>query len=71
MTVELLIEHHSEFLILIGGCIDSSESTLVKMPHCWKSHVVAKLSKRYQRSHPQHDDWTTRGTQHTMGATIM
>ena len=22
----------------------SSESTLVKMPHCWKSHVAAQLS---------------------------
>ena len=30
MTVELLIEHHLEFLSLIGGCTDSSESTLVK-----------------------------------------
>ena len=45
MTVELLIEHHLEFPSLIGGCTDSSESTLVKMPHCWKSHVTAKLSK--------------------------
>ena len=45
MTVELLIEHHLEFLSLIGGCTDSSESTLVKMPHCWKSHVTAKLIK--------------------------
>ena len=26
------------------GCTDLSESTLVKMPHCWKSHVVAQLS---------------------------
>ena len=25
----------------IGGCRGSSESTLVKMPHCWKSHVTA------------------------------
>ena len=24
-----------------GGCLGSSESTLVKIPHCWKSHVVA------------------------------
>ena len=71
MIVELLIEHHLEFLILIGGCTDSSESTLVKMSHCWKPHVTAKLSKRIQRSLPQYDDCTTRGTQHTMGATTM
>ena len=43
MTVKLLIEHHLEFLGLKGGCTGSSESTLVKMPHCWKSHVVANM----------------------------
>ena len=37
MTVELLTEHHLEFLSSKGGCTGSSESTLVKMPHCWKS----------------------------------
>ena len=26
------------------GCIGSSESTLVKMPHCWKSHVMAHIN---------------------------
>ena len=41
MSVKLLTEHHLEFLSLTGGCTDSSESTLVKMPHCWKSYVVA------------------------------
>ena len=25
------------------GCIGSSESTLVKIPHCWKSHATAHL----------------------------
>ena len=43
MTVTLLIEHHLEFLSLKGGCIGSSESTPVKMPHCWKSHVMAHI----------------------------
>ena len=38
-----MTEHHLEFLSLKGGCTGSSESTLVKMPHCWKSHVVAHL----------------------------
>ena len=39
--VKLLTEHHSEFLSLKGGCRGSSESTHVKMPHCWKSHALA------------------------------
>ena len=37
MTVKLLTEHDLDFLSLKGGCTGSSESTLVKMPHCWKS----------------------------------
>ena len=43
LTVKLLTDHHLEVLGLKGGCTDSSESTLVKIPHCWKSHVVAQL----------------------------
>ena len=43
MIVKLLIEHHLEFLSLKGGCRGSSESTLVKMSNCWKSHVTAHL----------------------------
>ena len=43
MTVKLLTEHHLEFLSLKGGCTGSSESTLVKMPHRWKSHVAAHI----------------------------
>ena len=43
MIVKLLTKHHLEFLSLKGGCTGSSESTFVKMPHCWKSHVVAQL----------------------------
>ena len=43
MIVKLLTEHHLEFLSFKGGCTGSSESTLVKMPHCWKSHVTAQI----------------------------
>ena len=43
MGAKLLTEHHLEFLSLKGGCTGSSESTLVKMPHCWKSHVAAQM----------------------------
>ena len=39
--VKLLTEHHLKFLSLKGGCTGSSESTHVKMPHCWKSHALA------------------------------
>ena len=43
ITVKLLTEHRLEFLGVKGGCTSSSESTLVNMPHCWKSHVVAHI----------------------------
>ena len=43
MTVKLLTEQHLEFLSLKGGCAGSSESTLVKMSHCLKSHVAAQI----------------------------
>ena len=46
MTVKLLTEHHFEFVSLKGGCTGSSESTLVKMPHCWKSHVMVHIIVR-------------------------
>ena len=44
MSVKLLTEQNLEFISLKGGCTGSSESTLVKMPHCWKSHVTAHIS---------------------------
>ena len=47
MIVKLLNEHHLEFLSIKGGCTGSSESILVKMPYCWKSHVAAQSSKRH------------------------
>ena len=43
MIVKLLTEQHLQFLSLKGGCTGSSESTLVKMPHCWKLHVTAHI----------------------------
>ena len=43
MIVVQLTEHHLEFLSLKEGCSGSSESTHVKIPHCWKSHVTAHL----------------------------
>ena len=46
LSIKLLTEHHLEFLSLTGGCKGSSESTLVKMPHCWKSHVAAHIKEK-------------------------
>ena len=43
MIVKLLTEHHLECLSLKGGYSVSSESTNVKMPHCWKSHALAHI----------------------------
>ena len=42
-----LTEHNLEFLSKNGGCTDSSESTLVKIPHCWKSCVAAQMCLNY------------------------
>ena len=41
MIVKLLTEHHLEFLSFKGGCTGST--TLVKMPHCWKSDVTGHI----------------------------
>ena len=41
MSVKPLTDYHLEFLSLKGGCTGWSESTLVKMPLCWKSRVTA------------------------------
>ena len=43
MIVKLLTEHHLEFLSYKGGYQGLSESTHVKMPHCWKSHALAHI----------------------------
>ena len=43
MIANLLTEHNLEFLSLKRGCTGSSESTLVKMPNCWKLHVTAHI----------------------------
>ena len=45
MSVKLLTEHHLGFLSLTGGCRGSSESTLVKMSNCWKSHAAAQMHR--------------------------
>ena len=57
MSVNRLAKHHLEFLILKGSWTGSCESTLVKMPHCWKSHSdesVKVLSLRVYKYCNQH-----------------
>ena len=43
MSVKLLTEYQLEFLSLKGGYTGWSESTLVKMSNCWKSHALAQF----------------------------
>ena len=40
LSVKLLTEQCLELLSLKGDCTGLSEATLVKMPHCCKSHVL-------------------------------
>ena len=49
MSVKLLTGHRLEFVGLKADCTGSSESTLVKMPYCWKSHVAAQFMSRCVR----------------------
>ena len=49
MTIKLLTVHHLEFPSLKGGCTGSSEPTHVKMPHFWKSRVLAQIVGVLQR----------------------
>ena len=51
MIVKLLTKHHLEFLSLKGGYRGLSESTLVKMSNCWKSHAAAQNFILFIRLH--------------------
>ena len=55
-VVKLLTEHDLEFLRLEEGCKGSSESTLVKMSHCWKSRVTAQIIVNFNA--PCRKKWT-------------
>ena len=54
MTVKLLTENHLEFLGLTGGCPGSSESTLVEILHCLKSHALAQIIDSWQNIDFEH-----------------
>ena len=68
MIVKLLTEHHLKFPSLKGGCRGSSESTHVKIPHYWKSHVLAQILNMQNKKdknistdleHSKRDHWRT------------
>ena len=52
MNIKLLSRHRLECLSLKGGCIGSSEYTLAKMPHCWKSRAVAEIYLSHDMGFP-------------------
>ena len=58
VAVKLLTEQHLELLSLKVGCTGLSESTLVKMPHCWtdKSPLGQKPSRT--KAHWTISHWT-------------
>ena len=48
MTVKLLTEHRLECLSIKESGTGSSEPTIVKMPHCWKSCVLAHILNNFE-----------------------
>ena len=71
MSVKLLTEHHLDFISLKGGCTGSSEYTLVKMPHCWKSHVTAHIQIDYHFIHSSWSQTCSNGTSYSCNRTNM
>ena len=74
IVIKLLSEHHLEFLRLKGDCSGLSESTLVKLTHCWKSHALAHMiqirglflsNSPYQRFENEFQ-WTVLISTHTL-----
>ena len=59
MILKLLTDQNLAFLNLKGLCKGSSESSLVKMPHCWKSHVTAQTI-----TEPRHEKHNTKDVRH-------
>ena len=52
MSVKLLTEHRLEFVSLKGGCTGSSESTLVRMPHCVTAQFMIYMYSDRERHAP-------------------
>ena len=47
-----------------------SESTLVKIPHCWKSHVTAHITSIVHNEHFIHTTQITRGLHHSKQVSV-
>ena len=62
MSVKLLIELNLVFQSLTGGCTGSFESTLVKMAHCWKSHVTGNTVQIFLNTGPRRQSVTCLAT---------
>ena len=54
MIVKLLPEHYLEFLSWKDGCTGLSESTLVTMPHYWKSYIMALIRQLMRLRYVSH-----------------
>ena len=69
MIVKLLTEHHFEFLSLKGGCRGLSESSLVRMSNCWKSHAAAQIYLMIIKSGHTKGvlNWMSEGSRETAG----
>ena len=52
MIVKLLTKHHLEFLSLK----EATQASLVKMQHCWKSHVTAQISVAFTLQIPDYHE---------------
>ena len=46
MSIKLQTERRLELLSFKGGYTGPSESTLIKMLYCWKSHAAAQIVNR-------------------------
>ena len=68
MIVKLLTERHLEFQSLKEGCRGYSESTLVKMSNCWKSHAAAQIYLCSDSNFKQHHGLSFKGTGIKMAA---
>ena len=52
MNIKVMTAQHLEFLSLKGGCTSSSESRLVKIPHCCMAWLILLLF--YSHGHMDH-----------------
>ena len=55
MIAKLLTEHHLEFLSLKEAGQARLSQTLIKIPHCWESHVAAQIASTLTRNDPEGD----------------